>query len=124
MFQLEAPFERSVALPADVLNVLRADELNQQGFQTCPNRGRLREIPAKWFVASQVTLRDEYTLVKADNACLWGADIGPFWVFRQTSNGYELVVTDRALGLELLPTRTNGYRDIEVSSPTKKQIPL
>lgn len=121
VFQLELPFEHPTPLPADVLQRLRADERNRQSFETCANRGKLKEIPAKWFVASEVSLKDDEPsglVVKAENACLWGANIGPFWVFRRATEGYELVLNESALGLELLSTRTNGYRDIRLLAST------
>jgi hypothetical protein len=115
-FALEEPFERSVPLPPSVLKILRADKSNREGFEGCPGRGAEKEIPASWFVASEATLKRGESpglVVRAENGCLWGANIGPFWVFRRVNGRYELVLSQSALGLELLNTRTNGYRDIE-----------
>lgn len=75
-------------------------------------------LDASWFAASEVTLRRDEPqglVVKAEKGCL-GANIDPFWVFRRTSDGYDLVLSESALYLKVLNTRTNDYRDIELSA--------
>jgi hypothetical protein len=119
LFQLEERFTDPSPLPASVLETLQADTSNQQLFENCPTRGSQHTIPSSWFLAAEVDLKRgdlSGLVVRADNCCLWGANIGPFWVFRRTNIGYELVLDASALGLELLDTRTNGYRDIRLSS--------
>jgi hypothetical protein len=51
-------------------------------------------------------------MVKAKDGCLFGANIGPFWVFRNTGKRYELVLSVSALAVEVLGAKSNGYRDI------------
>jgi hypothetical protein len=119
LFQLGAKFRHPSPLPVSVLETLRADASNQQLFESCPTRGSRHAIPSSWFVAAEVELKHGESsdlVVRAENGCFWGANIGPFWVFRYTNIGYELVLNASALGLELLDTRTNGYRDIRLSS--------
>ena len=76
-------------------------------------------ISASWFEASQIHLdgpEEIDVLVKAKNACLFGANIGPFWIFRKTQRGYELVLNVSALGVELLPSRTSGHKDVSAGA--------
>lgn len=125
VFQLEEKFTHPSPLPASVLARLQADSSNQQLFENCPTRGSQHVIPSGWFLAAQVDLRrgdSAGLVVRADNGCLWGANIGPFWVFRHTDIGYELVLDASALGLELLDTRTNGYRDILLNSAYRGEV--
>jgi hypothetical protein len=40
------------------------------------------------------------------------AGIGMFWLFRQLGDRYETVLRTWAGGLEILASKTNGYRDV------------
>src|SRR5258708_12910473 len=55
---------------------------------------------------------------KADsgNGCLYGANIGPFWVVRKTPRGYQMLLSVSTLGLSVLRSRTNGYRDVSAGA--------
>ncbi len=119
IFGLKAPFERPVELPTQVLALLRADQGNIEKFEACRSRQNLAEIPAKWFHATEVGMaKDELAglVVKAANACLWekkqSQDVGGFWVFRQTSTGYELMLAEKTQMLQVLNSRTAGYPDL------------
>jgi hypothetical protein len=49
---------------------------------------------AGWFIASEIDFNHDNMpdlVVKPEEACLFGANIGPFWVFRKTVRGYEKV---------------------------------
>ncbi len=73
------------------------------------------KISASWFEASKIHLggpKEVNLLVKAKDGCLFGANIGPFWIFRRTPQGYELLLAVSALGVRLLPHTTNGHKDI------------
>lgn len=120
-FQLEEPVKHPAPLPRAVLEKLRAETRDT----TCPNSKAATDFDDSWFGASEVTLRRgelPALVVKAENACLWGANIGPFWVFRHSKTGYEIVLSESALGLEVLNTRTNGYRDIQLSAATARDV--
>ena len=58
------------------------------------------DIAASWFEAAQIHLDGPEAidlLVKAKDGCLFGANIGPFWIFRKTQHGYELLLRRNAL---------------------------
>lgn len=57
-------------------------------------------------------------VVKAEEACLWGANVGPYWVFRNQPQGYELALQAHALCLEVLPARARGYRHLRTAAAT------
>jgi hypothetical protein len=119
LFQLEEKFTHPSPLPVSVLETLQTDASNQRLFESCPTRGSQHAIPSNWFIAAEVDLKHSESsglVVRAENGCLCGANTGPFWVFRHANLGYELVLDASALGLELLDTRTNGYRDIRLSN--------
>src|ERR1043165_648908 len=117
-FGAEEKTEHPVALPADVLQALRRDERNQ----TCLAEGRsARDIPASWFVASEIDLNNDRLpdlIITAKNPCLFGANINPFWVFSNSPRGHRLVLNVSTLGLDVLKTKSNGYRDIRVQAAT------
>lgn len=115
-FGLEEPINHPVPIPEGVLKILRQDS----DISACDLEPNSRDsIPSTWYEASQIHLDGPNQIdfiVKAKNACLWGANIGPFWVFRGTSNGHSLVLSTAALGLRVLNTKTNGLRDVEAGA--------
>jgi hypothetical protein len=76
--------------------------------------------PASWFSASEVSLGPGKLkdLIVVGEPPLSGANTQAFWVFRNTGNGYELVLTAPAHDLEVKNHRSQGYRDIEMSAVT------
>jgi hypothetical protein len=117
-FGAEVAVKRPVEVPQDVLSILREDKRNQ----TCLKEGESpASIPSSWFVGSRVHLKgdgDPDLVVSARNSCLFGANLVPFWIFRNTPHGYDLILSISALGLDILETRTRGYRDIRASAAT------
>ena len=115
-FGLEESIDRPVPLPEAVLKILRQDS----DIRACDLEQNSRDtIPAMWYEASEIHLdgpTESDLIVKAKNACLWGANIGPFWVFRKTPNGHSLVLSTVALGLQVLKTKTNAFRDIRAGA--------
>jgi hypothetical protein len=86
------------------------------------------QAPASWFLASAVHLNgpDEVDLIVLPNVpdiaksgnpggCLLSANGGAFWVLGPgiASGRYGLLLATYAGRLEVLSSRTNGYRDIQ-----------
>lgn len=115
-FAAEGEVEKPVDLPDEVLRELMNDERNQ----TCLGINETKEqMPASWFAASQIHLNGDRLpdlVVTPKNACLFGANMVPFWVFRSTNQGYKLALSMSGLALQVLNSKTNGYRDIETSA--------
>ena len=111
-FGAEEEIEHPVPVPQEVLQILRRNERNQRLLA----KGQTPdEMPASWFVASEINLRDDNLadlIVMAAEPRLLGANIVPFWIFRNTLKGHELILSVSALSLDVLNTKTNGYRDI------------
>lgn len=110
-FGLEAKMDSPVKLSNDVLEILKADERSQD----CLQRDGLHDVPATWFEASEIDLNTDGLqdiIVKPEYACLWGANIGPFWVFLNTSGGHRLVLETNSLGIDVLKTKSHGVFDI------------
>jgi len=114
-FGLEGPRpDRPVEIPDAVLNLLKQDD----HVSRCEPDA---VVAKKWFTASAINLNgDKLTdlVVLPVEGCLFGANIGPIWLFRQTSQGYELALVVDALGIEVLKTRSHGSRDIAVYAAT------
>jgi hypothetical protein len=121
-FHAEGKIKHPVAIPADVLRTLQADEENQ----TCLTQDEAaKDMPASWFSASPIELNSDGLqdlIVTVVNPCLYGANINPFWIFRKTRGGHRLVLRLNTLGLDVLDTRRNGYRDIRTSTATSNEI--
>jgi hypothetical protein len=122
------PIQRPVKPSAAALQTLSKDKL----VASCLRIAGLRpeELPGNWFVASEIHLThlDELDLIVlpggrlpdtpageiSRNACLVGANTGGFWVLRKTPIGFELVLSEMAHNLEILKTRSHGFRDIRL----------
>lgn len=119
IFALKKPFEHPVALPSLVLALFRADAESSAKFEACRSRENLPQIPAKWFLASEIKMaKDELPglLVRVADSCLWEKEqdqkVGEFWLFRQSPTGYQLIFQERTQALQVLNTHTNGYPDL------------
>jgi hypothetical protein len=114
------PITHPIALPNGAAQILAKDN----GVLACmkdhliPLGGSL----ASWFTASEIHLNgpheaDLLVLPVAQDSlymCFHSAEgIGRFWVFRQAAGRYELVLETAGLGLTVLESRHNGYRDIQ-----------
>lgn len=122
VFNAEDAIQHPVGVPAEVLQLLRRDERNR----TClEDNQSADDIPPTWFTASEIDLnndKEKDLIVKANNPCLFGANIDPFWVFRKSTDGYELVLRVHTLSLEVLDISTRGYRDIRTQAATAKEV--
>jgi hypothetical protein len=110
---------RPMPVPDAILQILSKDETVMACVRdsSIPHRSSLRS----WFGASAIHLNgpDETDLVVLPVAkgsrvmCFQSVEgIGWFWVFRPIGGGYELVLKAAGLGLSVLDSRHNGYRDI------------
>lgn len=121
-FGAEVTIKKATEIPTDVLSILREVKRNQ----TCLRDGASpTNITSSWFVGSRIHLNgdgDADLVVTARNECLLGANIVPFWVFRSTSHGHDLVLSVSALGLDVLNTKTNNYRDIRTRAATARSV--
>lgn len=113
-FGIEYPVQKPAKLPDTVLSILKTDER----VAACQKQNSAAVVP-DWFVASEIHLSKESAppdlIVQPQNECLASANIEPFWVFRRTEKGYSLALMTYAADLEVVGTRTHGYRDIRVT---------
>ncbi|HKM66986.1 MAG TPA: hypothetical protein VJX70_07465 [Candidatus Acidoferrum sp.] len=113
-FDLEVVVRHPVPLPQAVLKILRHDG-EVRSSRCVSEDDQAQAISASWFEASQIHLDgpDEVDLLaKGKDGCLFGANMGPFWIFRNTPQEYKLVLTVSALGVDILRNKTNGLRDV------------
>jgi hypothetical protein len=126
---------KPVQVPPAALQVLR-DSLGRGAVNCLKSNGiTADDVPALWFVASEIHLDgpEEVDLIVQPNlpkirtdelphheasGCLLGANVGPFWVLRNTSGRYGLLLETYALSLEVLNSRSNFYRDIQAEGAT------
>jgi hypothetical protein len=127
-----APVRRPVVVPKPVLEILIGDKMRAAVCAKAENIP-VGQIPKEWFIASAIHLdgaADEDLVVQPrddldvtpSNRCLSGANVGPFWIVRHVSNGYQLILNASGHDLDVLGSRTMGYRDIEVSSETVSMV--
>ena len=118
-FGAEGDFQSPVTIPSTALDTLRASKNADDSIQMCAENEGIPadKIPASWFAASKIRLSgspDSGLVVRGEHPCLGGAHIAQFWVIAKTATGYEIVFRGRADALAVLPTRTNGYRDLQL----------
>ena len=112
-----------VPVPDLVLRILMTDN----GVVSCLAHNPL--APGKnlgsWFIASEIHLDgpDEADLIVVpsfrgkESMCFGGATgIGLFWIFRKTAEHYQLALKTWGGGLEILSTRSSGYRDVQTGT--------
>ncbi|HUK31532.1 MAG TPA: hypothetical protein VLV89_10495 [Candidatus Acidoferrum sp.] len=108
------PIEHPVPIPDPIMKVLRADKL----VTGCLATENVTEAPAAWFMAAEIHLHKndqaDY-IVLPSNECLYGPFSDPFWIFGQAGNGYDLLFRSDLLGIAILNSRTNEYRDIRTT---------
>jgi len=125
--------QRPVKIPDSALQVLR-DTLADGILNCLKARGTTPEqVPASWFLASAVRLNgpNEVDLIVLPNVpdiersgrpvpggCLLPANGGPFWVLGPGigSGRYGLFLATYGHRLEVLNSRTNRYRDIQIGT--------
>lgn len=114
VFELEGGIGKPVRIPADVIAVLKSDKRVDVCFKT-EGAGTNEEV---WFEASEFDLNKDDRpdlIIKPKNACLMGANQGPFWIFQNARDGYQKVLSANGLKLEIMPRKLNSFNMIAVS---------
>ena len=113
-----------LAVPDKVVEVLQTDE----AVKSCRKDNPIHagQSLSSWFVASLIHLggpkQADVVVVPSFNGeesmCFQtpAGIIGMFWLFRQHGQRYELVLRTWGGGFEILPSRTNGYRDVRTGT--------
>lgn len=118
IYELAKPFSHPATLPDHVLGLLHADAELAAVINSCPSHKPSAEISPDWFQAMEVSLAENELpglIVKAADPCLLGTNdskLVRFWIFRQAQTGYQLVLTEKTEALQLLKSRTAGYRNV------------
>jgi len=112
LFGIESPIDRPVPVPPEILRLLDSDVR----VVKCLGIKGIRQAPGTWYTTSEIHLNDRKQadfVVLPKEACLFGANIGPIWVFGRTEKSFEILLKTDALGIEILKSKTNGFRDIK-----------
>jgi hypothetical protein len=118
----DAGVRTPVPIPADVMDALRS-ERDVQKILESENIPK-ENLPAPWFAASSIHLgpQNEVDLVIVGQPPVAGSNVAPFWVFRSTSKGHELVLTAYVHDLIVTKKMSNGYREIKLLSATAVNV--
>jgi hypothetical protein len=114
VFDLEGNIRKEVAVPADIIAVLKSE----QQVDACFREKGEGVNEAEWFAASEIDLngdRQMDLIIKAKDGCLLGANQGPFWVFQKMRDGYQQILAADGLQLAVLPKKVNSFRQIKIS---------
>jgi hypothetical protein len=107
-----------ITLPENAIQILKKSE--------AASRCHTAQIDTAWFVGSKIHLADagETDIIvmpslmdgfPPPNMCVRGAHTNPYWVIRKVNNGYHILFDTNASTLSVMDSRTNGYRDIEIT---------
>ena len=111
-FSEDERLQRPVPLPPDVLNVLlKTDEVKDNLGSASPSQ---RSNPSSLFRAAEVHLHapDVIDFVVIGRSPMSGADNTWFWIVRSARGKPQVVLFAGSNSLEIMASRTNGYRDI------------
>jgi len=113
VFDLEETVKKEAKIPDAVIAVLKSDEIVDGCFR---EKGEgINE--AELFSASEIDLNADKKpdlIIKPKDACLFGANQGPFWVFYKMRDGYQKILSASGLQLKVLPAKTNSFNKIEI----------
>jgi hypothetical protein len=123
----EIPGEPRVKHPIPIPGVAVETLLADQGVKSCLKDNPLQtgQSLSSWFVGSSIHLDGpkemDVVVVPSfrgeESMCFQTpAGIGLFWVFRQNGRRYELVLRTWAGGLQILTSKTNGYRNVRTGT--------
>ena len=115
IFDLEGDMQKEAVIPADVIAILKSDEAVDVCFQE--KKGETIN-EADWFAASEIDLNGDDRkdlIIKPKDACLYGANQGPFWIFQNRTDGYLKILSANGLQLKVLPKKMNSFNKIEIS---------
>ena len=118
VFNLEEDVTKSAAIPEDVIAMLKSD----QRVDVCFQQKGEGANEADWFEASEIDLNGDKRMdlvIKAKDACLFGANQGPFWVYQNTGEGFKQVLTEQGLQLIIKPKKINSFNQIQVSKAVR-----
>lgn len=119
----EIPGEPRIKHPTAIPDIVVAALQTDKTVKSCLKDNPLApgQSLSSWFVASPVQLsesdRVDLVIVPSfdgrESMCFQTpTGIGMFWVFRRLGDGYQLVLKTWAGGLEVLASKTDGYRNI------------
>ena len=116
------PFEHKVTLPPDVLKAL----LNDDGIKSMRRytTDYQRSHPDILFGASEARLGrpDEVDFIVFGMPPLCGVSFDWYWVVRPTPKKPKVILSASGNVIELMDTRTNGYRDLRTVGGTHWEI--
>jgi len=120
------PLQQAVGLSANVLKVLLETEEGKQGLAFANDSQQ--KNAARLFQAREIHLSgpDEVDLIVVGIPPMTGADNGWFWLVRSANKNPQVVLFSGGNTLELMGSKTLGYRDIRsvfsTASETRKAI--
>jgi len=107
-----SPFQRPAALSPEVLKVLLAAHPAKETFAVLNDSERAN--PSQLFQGGEVHLSgpDKVDLIVMGMGRMRGTENSWFWVVRSARKDPELILFSGADSLEVLDSKTHGYRDI------------
>ncbi len=114
IFEVEGRVSSPVAVPVDVLAVLKSDPR----VDVCFKSGAAGVSEDAWFEAAALDLNGDGRsdlVIKPKDPCLFGANQGPFWIFQDLPDGYQKILATEGLQLIIMPSKFNSFHVIQVS---------
>jgi hypothetical protein len=117
VFRESEPFQHTVSLPAKVLHALLQTKEVKEALLDFAKKDDEQINPSKLFQAAEVHLRgpEEADLVVKGFPPVSGVDNSWFWIVLSPQSTPKIILWTGGDTLEVMATRTNGYRNIEYS---------
>jgi hypothetical protein len=115
----DSTLDNPISTPDKILEFLRRDPRVTQCLAT--QRLSTQDVSADWFLTSEIHLhRSSETdyVVLPHHICISGVNITPFWIFRDTPNGLNLILRAAAHDLTIEQETSNGYKNIRTGIAT------
>jgi hypothetical protein len=114
-FHLDETFQRPATIPAGLLPRLRKEVKSTCSGDAAFQARDVRSL----FSASRITLNQHRAyILKSGHHCLTGGDNDWFWIYLNTAQRYRMVLTGGTISVDVLSSRTQGFRDIETNMAT------
>lgn len=124
-FSMERDFPNQTTLPDSLYKILLRDkDINDTIEESKDSSTTTKALKKQFFQTTRVNLNNDKLpdLVVKAQSLLLGANVTRFWIFKQTSKGYVLVLETVTHSLSILRNKSEGHRNIRCDKLSAVQL--